>query len=129
MATAVYNEETIKLQDGKEVLLRPLAIGKLRRFMKVWEGFKKVEEGDEETPLSIFVTCAGISIEDSFKEQFDKTFTDGDLTEEYRVYLEDALDMDTIYKILDVCGGLKLNDPNLTRTAIEKAVAEAAGTN
>lgn len=129
MATAVYNEETIKLQDGKEVLLRPLAIGKLRRFMEVWKGFKEVEEGDEETPLSIFVTCAGISIEDSFKEEYDKTFVDGDLTEEYRTYLEDVLDMDTIYKILDVCGGLKLNDPNLTRTAIEKVVAEAAGTN
>lgn len=129
MASAVYNEETIKLQDGKEVLLRPLAIGKLRRFMKVWEGFKEVKEGDEETPLNIFVTCAGISVEDSFKEEYDKTYVDGDLTEEYRTYLENVLDMDTIYKILDVCGGLKLNDPNLTRAAIEKAVAEAAGTN
>lgn len=123
MATAVYNEETIKLQDGKEVLLRPLAIVRLKRFMKVWEGFKKIEEGDEETPLEIMVTCAGISIEDSFKNDFDKTFADGDLTEEYRNHLESVLDMDTIYKILDVCGGLKLNDPNLQRIAAETIAA------
>ncbi len=128
IATTVYNEETISLQDKTEVTLRPLAIGRLRRFMKVWEGFKTVDTEDEDASLNIFVQCAGIAIEDSFKEKFDKTWTGDSLTEEYLTYLEDVLDMDTIYKILDVCGGLKLNDPNLTAAAA-RAAAEAVGKN
>ena len=125
MATAVYNEETIALQDGKEVLLRPLAIGRLRRFMKVWEGFKDLEPEQEDESLNLFVTCAGIAIEDSFKEQFDKTFVDGKLTEEYLEYLENSLDMDTIYKILDVCAGLKLNNTENLAAQLATAKAEA----
>ena len=31
--------------------------------------------------------------------------------------LEDVLDMPTIYKIIEVCGGVKLNDPNLMAAA------------
>lgn len=127
MATSVYTEVTIALQDGAEVKLRPLAIGRLRRFMKAWEDFKAVD-GDEEKSLNVFVTCAGIAIEDSFKEKFDKTYADDDLTEEYRTYLEGVLDMDTIYKVLEVCGGLKLNDPNLVEAA-QKRLAEQGGTN
>lgn len=126
MATTVYDEEVIALQDGSEVVLRPLAIGRLRRFMKAWEGFKNVKDGDEDASLTIFVTCAGIAIEGSFSEKFDKTSTKDGLTPEYYEYLEDSLDMDTIYKILEVCGGLKLNDPNLLAAAQAKALA---GTN
>lgn len=126
IATTVYNVETIELQDGKEVTLRPLAIGRLRRFMKVWEGFKELDADDEEASLNIFVNCAGIAIEDSFKDVFEKTHDSDGLTKEYYEHLEEVLDMDTIYKILDVCGGLKLNDPNLIAAAA-KAAAEAGG--
>ena len=121
MATTVYNEETIALQDGSEVHLKPLAIGRLRRFMKVWEEFKNINSENEEESLNIFVTCAGISIEESFKDKFDKTRDADGLTQEYLEYLEDVLDMDTIYKILDVCGGLKLNDPELLAAAQARA--------
>jgi len=31
--------------------------------------------------------------------------------------LEDALDVPTINRILEVCGGIKLDDPNLTAAA------------
>lgn len=126
IATTVYNVETIELQDGKEVTLRPLAIGRLRRFMKVWEGFKDLDADDEEASLNIFVNCAGIAIEDSFNGVFEKTHDSDGLTKEYYEHLEEVLDMDTIYKILDVCGGLKLNDPNLIAAAT-KAAAEAGG--
>jgi hypothetical protein len=32
--------------------------------------------------------------------------------------LEDALDMPTINRILEVCGGIKLDDPNLLAAAV-----------
>lgn len=43
--------------------------------------------------------------------------------------LDDILDMDTIYRIIEVCGGVKLNDPNLVAAARDLALAGAAGTN
>lgn len=129
MATAVYNEEIIALQDGAEVKLRPLAIGRLRRFMKAWEDFKEVDANDEDASLNIFVRCAGIAVEDSFKDKFDKTYQDSDLTEEYKTYLEDVLDMDTIYKILEVCGGLDLKNPKLREMAEAALATELDGKN
>lgn len=112
MAKTVYSSEDITLQDGREITLVPLAIGRLRRFMKAWGEFANIENEDE--AFDIYINCCGIALEKAVKDEFEKT-TDQEkvLSDEYREYLEDVLDMDTIYKILDVCGGLKLNDPKL----------------
>lgn len=128
MAETVYDSETIALQDGTEVTLAPLAIGRLKRFMKSWQEFANIK--DEEQAFDIYVNCCGIALEKDFKEKFEKlSDTDKVLTDEYREYLEDVLDMDTIYKILDVCGGLKLNDPKLLEAAEALLNQEAAGKN
>lgn len=115
MATKIYKEKDIQLQDGTEVTLRPMPIGRLRRFMAVWEEFKDIDE-DEDKSLDIFVNCSGIALEKELSETFedDTKGTGGEvLSPKYREYLEDVLDMDTIYEIMEVCGGMKLNDPNL----------------
>ena len=127
MANTVYDSETISLQDGKEVTLVPLAIGRLRRFMKAWGEFANLE--DEDQAFDIYINCCGIALEKDFENDFETTKdTEKVIPDDYREHLEDVLDMDTIYKILDVCGGLKLNDPKLLEAA-EKAIqqAEAAG--
>lgn len=114
MATKIYKEKEIALQDGEVVTLRPMPIGRLRRFMAVWSGFEKIEEDDD--GLDIFVDCSGIALEGELKEKFEEgTKGSGDsvLSDAYREYLEDVLDMDTIYEIMEICGGMKLNDPNL----------------
>lgn len=131
MASTVYDTETITLQDETEVTLAPLAIGRLRRFMKAWSAFADIQSDDES--FDIYVNCAGIALEKEkfVTEKFDKTRDeDKILTDEYREYLEDILDLDTIFKILEVCGGLKLNDPKLMEE-IQKAqlAAVAAGQN
>ena len=122
MATAVYKQEEITLQDGKDVTLRPLAIGRLRRFMTAWQEFSKAE--DDNDGFTVFINCAGISLEENFKGDFDALKASKDeqekgefLSEEYKEYLEEVLDLDTIYKILEVCGGIKLNDPKLLEAA------------
>lgn len=132
MATTVYNQETISLQDGTEVTLKPLPIGRLRRFMKAWEKFTEVKT--DEDGFDVFLNCAGIAVEGDFKGKFDSLKAPADsgefLSEEYKTYLEDVLDLDTIYKILEVCGGLKLNDPKLMEAALLAAQeAEDAGKN
>jgi len=126
MATKVYNEETISLQDGTEVTLRPLPIGRLRRFMKAWEEIGDVKDDGE--GFGVFINCAGIGIEHEFKGKFDSlkapAAEEGEfLSAEYKEYLEEVLDLDTIYKVLDVAGGLKLNDPKLLEAAAKLAAA------
>lgn len=114
MATKIYKEKTIQLQDGVEVTLRPMPIGRLRRFMAVWEEFKDID--DEDKSLDIFVSCSGIALEKELSDRFDgdtKGTGEEALSEKYKEYLEDVLDMDTIYEIMEICGGMKLNDPNL----------------
>lgn len=132
MATRVYNEETITLQDGNDVVLRPLAIGRLRRFMEAWKGFADVE--DDEQGFNVFVNCAGIALEDNYKGKFDSLKASKEekeagefLSAEYKEYLEDTLDLDTIYRILDVTGGIKLSDPNLVTETMNNLVED--GTN
>jgi len=96
--------------------------------MKAWQAFATLE--NEEQAFDIYINCCGIALEKDFLEKFEKTAdVDKTLTDEYREYLEDVLDMDTIYEILDVCGGLKLNDPKLLEKAEALLSQGAAGTN
>lgn len=128
MAKEAYDKVPLLLSDGTEVVLKPLNIGRLRRFMKAWGQIKEVDPEDETAGFDIFVNCAGIALEPELKDQFKETKGEGDrwLSEEYQEYLEDVLDMESIYKILEVCGDLKLrqlaDDPNLLR-AVQEAQA------
>lgn len=123
MATQVYNTEDIALQDGTDVTLKPLAIARLRRFMDAWREFEKVtDDGDG---FDVFVNCTGISLEENFVDKFDTLLPSAEqkkkglhLSPDYKNYLEGVLDLDTIYKVLDVCGGIKLNDPKLLEAAV-----------
>ena len=126
MATQVYKSAEVELQDGTVVLLKPLPIGLLRKFMAAWSAFENVENQDD--VLNVYIKCCGISLTNSFKDNFDNTVdVDGELSPEYKEYLESVLDIETIYEILDVCGNIKLNDPKVLEAA--EAMAEAAGKN
>ena len=134
MATTVYKQEEITLQDGTEVLLKPLPIGRLRRFMEAWNEFGNIETEDD--GYNVFINCAGIALEENYKGRFDGLKATKDekeagefLSAEYKEYLEDTLDLDTIYRILEVTGGLKLNDPKLIEAAEKAAEAALAGQN
>jgi len=133
LATEVYKKKEITLQDGTDVLLRPLPIARLRRFMKAWESIGDIDEKKGEDGFTVLISCAGISLEDTFKKlgKFDSgTRPSAEeqekgkfLTDEYREYLEEVLDIETIYEILDICGDLKLNDPKL-QEAIQAQVTQ-----
>lgn len=124
MATQVYTTEDITLQDGTDVTLKPLAIGRLRRFMDAWREFDNVDNDNE--GFDVFVNCAGIALEENYKDKFDNLLPSAEqkkkglhLNPDYKAELEQVLDLDSIYKILDVCGGIKLNDPKLLEAALQ----------
>lgn len=122
MATKAYTAQEISLQDDTDVTVRPLPIGRLRRFLSAWEEIKDLEDGDD--GFGVFINCCGIALEHEYKGtgKFDSTRAaagSGEhLSEEYREYLEDVLDLETIYLILEVAGGIKLNDPKLMEAAL-----------
>jgi hypothetical protein len=123
LATKAYTAREISLQDDTEVTVRPLPIGRLRRFLEAWEAIKGLEDGDD--GFGVFINCSGIALEHEFKGKgkFDSVRApvneDGEfLSAEYKEYLEDVLDLETIYVILEVAGGIKLNDPKLMEAAL-----------
>ncbi len=116
MATTVYTTEEIQLQDDSKVTLRPLTIKSLRKFMTVMEGFAKASSDEE--GFEVLLTAAALCLAKQRPDLYDAE------AEKATEAFEDAADMPTIYKILDVCGGVKLNDPNLLAMA-----AEALGKN
>lgn len=115
MATTVYTTEEITLQDGKSVTLKPLNIKGLRKFMAKMQEFGEVK--DEDQGLDILLDAAAICLMKERPELYDKHKNDG--KGGYSEEAEDAFDMPTVYRILDICGGVKLNDPNLIAAATE----------
>lgn len=119
MAKTAYDEVPLQLGDGTEVTLVPLNIVRLKRFMKAFEE-AKTKEDDEFGMLEVYINCVGICLEPDFKDQFEVRGTGKKwLGKDYFDYLEEVLDMDTIFMVLDVCAGVKLNDPELLRAATE----------
>lgn len=121
MATRIYSQEEIELLDGTEITLRPLPIGRLRKFMKAWQEFANVK--DEDDAFTVYINCCGFCLVDSLGANLENKpiSVDGVLSDEYRDALEDVLEMSTIFKILEICGGLNFNDPKLLE-ATEKAI-------
>lgn len=120
MATEVYTTEEIRLLDETEVELRPLPIAKLRKFMRMWSEHiqgvtKKIADNEDkelderefteadltDEQFDTFIKMCALGLESQLKaEKTDKQFI---------AYLEDVLDEQTIYKVLEMTGGLKLN--------------------
>ncbi len=97
MATTVYQTKIIKLMDGTEVEIIPLKIKYLRQFMEAFEDVKKSKNDDE--AIESLVECVRISMK-QFYPEISKSVSD----------VEDNLDMPTIYKILDISAGIKINE-------------------
>ena len=105
MATKIYDVEEIQLQNGDKVLLKPLSIKQLRKFMVVVQKTQDVTEEDQ--TLSVLVEACAIALETQLPE----------LTKNLDAF-EDALDVPTINRIMEVCGGIKMADPNLIAAAV-----------
>lgn len=107
MATTVYQNKIIKLIDGTELEIMPLKIKYLREFMDAFEYVKKSKNDDE--AIENIVECVKIAMKQYYPEiSVEKND------------IEDSFDMPTIYKILDVAAGIKINDKS------EKAVSNQA---
>lgn len=126
MAKPVYTSEVISLEDDTEVTLKPLAIKLLRMFQAAWAAASDLEDGDDQ--FGIYVNCCGIALSKSLSGKFEKALgEDGELSDDYRKYLEDVLDMDTVFRVFKVCAGIDFEDPKL-QEAVQNALDQVGTT-
>lgn len=96
MATKVYDSDTVETVDGTLIYLTPLKIKYLRDFMREFEDVKSSK--DDEAATNHLVRCIVAAMQ-QYNPSF-KTIED----------VEDNFDMPSIYKILEIAGGIKIND-------------------
>ena len=96
MATEIYKIETVKLIDGTELELTPLKIKYLRQFMDAFEAIR-VTKNDQEAIL-VLSECTRICMKQYYPE-ISKTIGE----------VEDHVDLPTIYKVLNVAAGIKID--------------------
>lgn len=94
MPTKIYNIEEVELVDGTVIEISPLKIKYMRQFMETFDSIKTAKN-DEES-IAILSECVRIAMKQYYPSI--KTIED----------LEDSVDLPTIYKIIDVCAGVKL---------------------
>jgi hypothetical protein len=97
MATTIYKNKIINLVDGTELEINPLKIKYLREFMEAFEYVKKSKNDDE--AVEHLIECVRIAM---------KQYYSGIPLNKNDI--EDSLDMPTIYDILDIAAGIKINE-------------------
>ena len=96
MATTIYKSKVVYLFDGTELEITPLKIKYLREFMLVFDDIKNTKNDDE--AVQVLVRCVRVCM----KQYYPKI---SNSIEE----VEDNVDMPTIYDILDVAAGIRIN--------------------
>jgi hypothetical protein len=95
MATTIYDTKKISLVDDRVLTLSPLKIKYLREFLKVFDTIKNAQTDDDS--IAVLVECAFISM-----QQYCPSITT--IKE-----LEDVVDLPTIYEIIEIAAGIKIN--------------------
>lgn len=109
MATTIYDVETIELVDGTTVEISPLKIKYLRQFLDAFELVKFAKNDDQ--AIFFLSECARISMQQYYPSI--KTIYD----------LEDSLDLPTVYKIIDIAAGIKVDEKS--KDSVKKQATES----
>jgi hypothetical protein len=112
MATKIYDTATIFLIDGTEVFLSPLKLKFLRDFMDAFQ-LVKTAKNDYEAIHNLSV-CATLAMRQYYPQI--KTVES----------LEDNLDLPTVYKVLDVAAGIRVDKDKKEKTVKKQATESAA---
>lgn len=96
MATKVYETIELELLDGNVITVKPLNLKNLRSVMKEWQG--ALEADNEDAFLDVLVKCTEIALQQLAPEVSDK--------------VEEVMDLQTMYKVLEISADIRLNVPN-----------------
>lgn len=108
MSQNVYEVQEVALQDGSTVELRPASIKLLKAGNKALEKLGKVKNTDQ--TLDVLLDTCIVLLKRQRPELADP--------ETGRDLAEDLFDLDTVYKVIEIMLGVKLNDPKLVEAAV-----------
>lgn len=100
MPTKIYSIDEVELIDGTVIEISPLKIKYMRQFMEVFDTIKNAKTDAES--IAVLSECVRIAMKQYYPSI--KTIAD----------LEDSVDLPTIYKIIDVCAGVKIKNNEQT---------------
>lgn len=107
MATSVYEVVEVELLDGSTISMKPLKISLLRDFMKEFQKISDPKIADDNIKsMDLLLNCATIAMKQYNSELATKE------------QLEEIMDLPTVYKVIEVAAGIKLNDPNALAAAL-----------
>ena len=118
MPTKIYDSAIIKTIDNEEIEISPLKIKYLRKFMEQFDLVKTAKDDDE--TIELLVASATITMQQYCPSI--KTVQN----------FEDNFDLKTVYKILDIAAGIKIEQTpqdiqNISNNPItNQAVSEAS---
>jgi len=112
MTTTVYEANKVTLMDGTELVLKPLSVSLLRKFMKKFDKIAQVAD-DNVKLMTVLMGFVPIALE-QYKPEFAKD----------AAALESNIDFPTVYKIVDVASGIKLGEDSFLNAALASANAE-----
>lgn len=103
----IYTVEEVELQGWKQpIKIHPLTIKKMRKVIEYIDSAgKNAQEDDAEAAEKTFLDVLLEAVAQCM-ETFEPKLADADK-------LGDHIDMDSLYFILEIATGIKLNDPNL----------------
>ena len=96
MATNIYQTKTVYLLDNTELEIIPLKIKYLREFMEYFKNIR-LSKNDEES-IQVLIQCTRVCMK-QYYPQLSKSIED----------IEENIDLPTIYDILDIAAGIKIN--------------------
>lgn len=96
MATEIYKKDKVILINGVELEIIPLKIKYLREFMNSFEKIKDVKNDDD--AIQVLSECAFICMK-QYCPELSKDITG----------FEDNIDLPTIYKIINIAAGIKVD--------------------
>jgi hypothetical protein len=105
MATKIYDSGTVRLVDDTEIYIQPLKIKYLRDFMVMFEIMKEAK--DDEAAIIFLSECVKIAMQQYYPDL--NTI----------IKIEDSMDLPTMYKVLELAAGIKLNPEKKPQEAQE----------
>lgn len=112
MATKIYESDTVYTIDGISIYLTPLKIKYLREFLEEFEKVKSAKNDEE--AIEKLTSCAAITM----KQYYPKLKTVEDV--------EDNFDLKSIYKIINIAAGIKINKDQEEETVKKQATDSGA---
>jgi hypothetical protein len=137
MATTVYEVKELLLDDGTTITCKPAVIAVNRKGHEMLAHLDEVADNDEGIKKLLDIVCLCLKRQrPEFEVEVDATDDKGEVIKNDKgkatkvkqtnyELMENIFDLETMFKVIEIYLGVKLNDPNLIEAAAKMALIHA----